>query len=284
MSAKADCAMQFTFDKYGGVEIEALPSKVEEFAEELRKNIAEWTGAQKRGLWLKIPLTAASAAAAAAEQGFNFHHALPGYVMMTRWLPTDTESKLPLYGFTQIGVGGVVVNSRGEVLMVQERVSPVPKLQGSWKLPGGLADPGEDFADTVAREVREETGIVATGHRISSLRHSHGYRFGQGDIYVVVVMATAEGASEEIQMDPSELMGARWMAPDEIESRVVPPSTESFDGKVSESNWTVIKRAMRGPTILGNPVHTSRPMAKQPMLYMAEPTNPDADGPPKAAL
>ena len=51
--------------------------------------------------------------------------------------------------------GGVVVNSRDEVLMVQERVSPLAAYQGAWKLPGGLADPGEHFAETVAREVRE---------------------------------------------------------------------------------------------------------------------------------
>ena len=32
-----------------------------------------------------------------------------------------------------VGVGGVVLNSRGEVLMVQERVSPMAAFQGSWK-------------------------------------------------------------------------------------------------------------------------------------------------------
>ena len=60
----------------------------------------------------------------------------------------------------RVQVGGVVVNSLDEVLMVQERVSPLPLFQGSWKLPGGLADPGEDFATTVRREVIEETGVA----------------------------------------------------------------------------------------------------------------------------
>ena len=32
--------------------------------------------------------------------------------------------------------------------MVQERVSPSPRMQCSWKLPGGLAEPGEDYAQT----------------------------------------------------------------------------------------------------------------------------------------
>ena len=40
----------------------------------------------------------------AVAAGFAFHHAKPGYVLLTRWLPTDQPSPLPRYGFTQIGV------------------------------------------------------------------------------------------------------------------------------------------------------------------------------------
>jgi 8-oxo-dGTP pyrophosphatase MutT (NUDIX family) len=76
-----------------------------------------------------------------------------------------------------------VVNAAGEILMVQERVSPLPQYQGTWKLPGGLADPGEDFADTVVREVQEETGVTAELSGLVSLRHMHGVRFGQSDLY-----------------------------------------------------------------------------------------------------
>ena len=35
-------------------------------------------------------------------------------------------------------------------------------------------------------QVREETGVLATLEGVVSLRHSHGFRFGQGDLYVVV--------------------------------------------------------------------------------------------------
>ena len=38
-----------------------------------------------------------------------------------------------------------MVNSKDEVLMVVEKFSPAAAFQGSWKLPGGLADPGEHF-------------------------------------------------------------------------------------------------------------------------------------------
>ena len=80
---------------------------------------------------------------------------------------------------SSLPTGGVVVNSKGEVLMVVEKFSPAAAYQGCWKLPGGLADPGEHFVDTVAREVREETGVVGELSGVVSLRHSHNFRFGQ---------------------------------------------------------------------------------------------------------
>ena len=114
-------------------------------------------------MWLHLPAAAHALVPAAVCAGFRYHHATPNYLQLTRWLPRDVPSPLPRYAFTQIGVGGVVVNSEGRILMVilmvKERVSPMPRMQGAWKLPGGLAERGEDLADTVAREVREETGV-----------------------------------------------------------------------------------------------------------------------------
>ena len=181
--ADGDC-LSFKEDRYGGVELSAVATAaagtdgVARFASELRARVAGWEQAGKQGLWLTIPTAAAACIGPAVELGFDFHHAKPGYALLTRWLPS-TPSSLPVYGFTQIGVGGVVVNAAGHVLMVVEKVSPMAQMQGQWKLPGGLADPGEDFGDTVAREVREETGVRAALEGVVSLRHSHGYRFGQ---------------------------------------------------------------------------------------------------------
>jgi 8-oxo-dGTP pyrophosphatase MutT (NUDIX family) len=189
----------------------------------------------------------------AVEQGFKFHHAKPDYVLLTQWLP-ESPSSLPLYGFTQIGVGGVVVNAAGAVLMVVERVSPLPMFQGCWKLPGGLADPGEDFAETVLREVREETGVTGSLDGVVSLRHSHGFRFGQGDIYVVVKM---KADNETITVDTKELQDARWMTYEEMESRVA-ESGQPLDEKISMNNWKVIKAALAGPLIQGSELPNSR--------------------------
>jgi len=147
---------------------------------------------------------------------------------------------------------------------VQERVSPSGRMQGSWKLPGGLADPGEDFGATVGREVREETGVGTCLDGVVSLRHSHGRRFGQGDLYVVVRM---RATSEVLEIDRHELQDARWMSRAEIDARkeTEADAGASLDGKVSTANWEMIDNALGGQLIEGVEILNSRGVGT--MLY-----------------
>lgn len=62
----------------------------------------------------------------------------------------------------QMGVGAFVMNSRREVLVVQERSGPL-KGRGVWKMPTGLVGTGEDFPEAAERELLEET--VGGGER-----------------------------------------------------------------------------------------------------------------------
>ena len=55
-----------------------------------------------------------------------------------------------------VGVGAVVVR-QGRVLLVRRGAEP---MKGRWSLPGGLLELGESLTGGVAREVREETGLV----------------------------------------------------------------------------------------------------------------------------
>jgi ADP-ribose pyrophosphatase YjhB (NUDIX family) len=54
-----------------------------------------------------------------------------------------------------VGVGGVVV-CRGRVLLIRRGNEP---LKGAWSIPGGLLELGEELAEGVRRELKEETGL-----------------------------------------------------------------------------------------------------------------------------
>jgi mutator protein MutT len=55
-----------------------------------------------------------------------------------------------------LGVGGVIFNDRGEVLLVKRKYEP---LALQWSLPGGGLEAGETLESGTAREVKEETGL-----------------------------------------------------------------------------------------------------------------------------
>lgn len=62
----------------------------------------------------------------------------------------------------RVGVGVVGFDeSRSNVLMVREYRHGVGQVL--WQFPAGLAEPGEDFAATALRELREETGYAPSG-------------------------------------------------------------------------------------------------------------------------
>ncbi len=56
-----------------------------------------------------------------------------------------------------VAVGAIVFDHEGRVLLVERAKDPG---KGLWTVPGGRLEPRETLAQGVAREVREETGLV----------------------------------------------------------------------------------------------------------------------------
>ena len=165
-----------TIDLYRGITVDthSLPDEPSVFREVLLRSLNAWRKADMKGVWLKLPLDKAALVPVAVELGGQYHHAQPDYVMVCFWLP-DSPCTLPLYATRYVGVGGFVVDEQGRVLVVKERHGPAV---GIWKIPGGLADPGEDLADTAVREVLEETGVRSEFVCVASFREHHGASFG----------------------------------------------------------------------------------------------------------
>jgi 8-oxo-dGTP diphosphatase len=105
------------------------------------------------------------------------------------------------------GVIGVVRDEEGNVLLLRHRLWP-PGRQ--WGFPGGYARKGERHEDTIAREVREETGLAVKAGRL--LKISSGYKYRIEVYYEATLTSGLDG----LRLDPREILDARLFPPDEL--------------------------------------------------------------------
>ena len=72
---------------------------------------------------------------------------------------------------------------------------------------------------THMHRTQEECGVDASLVGVVSLRHTHGVRFGQGDLYVIVKLKSND-PDAKIVVDKHELGDAQWMSVETIKALV----------------------------------------------------------------
>ena len=91
---------------------------------------------------------------------------------------------------------------RGEtVLLVKRARAP---SQGLYAYPGGKVEPGETLAQAAARELREETGLEATGYRPLRDIHIDGRAEDHAVDYLLSVFGAAYAGGEPVASDDAE--------------------------------------------------------------------------------
>lgn len=193
-------------DRFRGITVtsheEACPS--DQFESKLQISLTDWKQNGVRGVWFYVGLEQSEWVPVLVKNGFIFHHARPDRVALVKWLPEDQSNQIPPYAHHMVGVGGMVINENDEILVVQENYSFGPH----WKLPGGYVDPGENFADTAVREIKEETGVDTEFTSVVAFRHSHNYNYGCSDIYIITHLTPKVS---EIKKCDREIAACQWM-------------------------------------------------------------------------
>lgn len=106
--------------------------------------------------------------------------------------------------------GAIITRKQGgelQVLLTRRNVNP---YKGKWCFPGGHVDPGETAAQTVVREVKEETGLDFKGVLF------RGFEEDIPEMRVNNIVSMFEGSvTGELKFDPGEVAEAKWFPLDE---------------------------------------------------------------------
>ena len=116
-----------------------------------------------------------------------------------------------------VGAAAIVLRD-GRVLLGERQGA---HGEGEWAFPGGKVDAGEDAADTVVRELAEETGLTATAVR--PLAWTNDLFVADGLHYVTLHHLVEVAPGEPEVLEPDKCRGWGWFAWEALPSRLFIP-------------------------------------------------------------
>lgn len=118
------------------------------------------------------------------------------------------------------GTSAIVINERGEVLLQRRSDLDI------WTILGGYLDPGEDVADGIIREVREEAGITILPESIiavlSGSDHFHTYNNGDQVAIINICFRCRPTDDKTPRPNDDESVEVRYFPPDELPETTFP--------------------------------------------------------------
>jgi len=132
----------------------------------------------------------------------------------------------------QVGVGVVVFDERGRILLVRRGGSPG---KGLWSLPGGKLEPGERIFEAAARELKEEVGIDAEPVAVLDVNELIVRRPG-GELayHYVLVCVLAKPRSLDVKPGSDALDAKFFELGEALAEKELSPSTRKFLEKLSK--------------------------------------------------
>lgn len=112
-----------------------------------------------------------------------------------------------------VAVGGIALDERGRVLLIQRGRPPG---EGLWTIPGGRVEPGETLIQACARELAEETGLdVEVGPVVEVLDRIDRDAAGALAYHYVIVdyLVSVRGG---VLAPAGDARDARWCTPADL--------------------------------------------------------------------
>jgi 8-oxo-dGTP pyrophosphatase MutT (NUDIX family) len=123
-----------------------------------------------------------------------------------------------------VGVAGVCLNDRNQVLLLSHRFHTADSL---WGLPGGWMSRGESPEETLRRELYEETGL-----RVEIVEPL--LTDGDGEWVELIYLCRVDG--DPVSLQTEELTGWRWSNPATVDLPMRPSHRRALQMIAARSN------------------------------------------------
>ncbi len=117
-------------------------------------------------------------------------------------------------GIVRVGVGVIIKNREGEILVGRRKTSHAPY----YSIPGGHLEEGESFESCGAREILEETGIVINPENMRVIAVTNDLEtFKESGRHYISVILLAESYEGKVELkEPDKCEGWIWAAPENL--------------------------------------------------------------------
>lgn len=116
------------------------------------------------------------------------------------------------FDYPQVGVGFVVINDDGKVLISKRKGSHAEK----YSIPGGHLDLGETFEECAIREMKEETNLDISEPKVIAVTNNLETFKEEGKHYISTVVLIKKFSGELKNMEPHKCESLEWVDPREL--------------------------------------------------------------------
>ncbi|MFA5937226.1 MAG: NUDIX hydrolase [Candidatus Paceibacterota bacterium] len=113
------------------------------------------------------------------------------------------------FDYPQVGLGIIVVNNEGKVLIGKRKGSHAQK----YSIPGGHLDLGETFEEGAVREIKEETDLDIFEPKVISITNNLETYKEEGKHYISIILLVTKFSGELKNMEPEKCASWEWVDP-----------------------------------------------------------------------